>query len=67
MTDELLRPAEVAAQYGFTTQTLANWRWAGTGPAYIKTSPARSGRVHYRRSAIEGWLSAQTVPAGSAE
>lgn len=65
MKDELLSPKQVAAEYGFTTGTLANWRWAGSGPAFIKT-PGRSGRIKYRRSAIEAWLKAQTVQAGGA-
>lgn len=65
-TDELLSPKEVHADYGFSPQTLANWRWTGTGPDYIKTSPGRGGRIKYRRSTIEGWLSAQTVKTGGA-
>lgn len=60
--EEFLTPFQVAAQYpGITVQTLANWRWAGTGPDYIKTTPARSGRIKYRRSAIDAWLDANTV------
>ncbi|MGW4997473.1 helix-turn-helix transcriptional regulator [Streptomyces hydrogenans] len=65
MNEKLLPPAQVEARYGIAQQTLANWRWSGIGPAYIKTSPARSGRVLYRPSAIEAWLQAQTIPAGS--
>ncbi|MFH9293834.1 MULTISPECIES: AlpA family transcriptional regulator [unclassified Streptomyces] len=61
MADELLEPKRVHAEYGFTAQTLANWRWMGIGPDYIKTSPGRSGRIRYRRSVIEAWLNAQTV------
>ncbi|MFE9170876.1 helix-turn-helix transcriptional regulator [Streptomyces kebangsaanensis] len=64
MTDELLTPRQVHERYGFSPQTLANWRWCGHGPSYIKTSPGRSGRVKYRRSAIEAWLNAQTVKVG---
>ncbi|MEW2421268.1 helix-turn-helix domain-containing protein [Streptomyces nigra] len=64
MTDELLTPKQVKAQYGFSPQTLANWRWQGIGPAYIKTSSGRSGRIRYKRSVIEAWLSAQTVQTG---
>lgn len=64
MSDELLNPKQVKARYGFSPQTLANWRWMGTGPAYIKTSPGRSGRIRYKRSAIEAWLNAQTVQTG---
>lgn len=64
MSDELLTPPQVESEYRLPRQTLANWRWSGMGPAYIKTSPARSGRVVYRRSAIEAWLEAQTVQTG---
>ncbi|MBB0243887.1 helix-turn-helix domain-containing protein [Streptomyces alkaliphilus] len=64
MRNELLSPKQVQAEYGFSLQTLANWRWMGEGPAYIKTTPGRSGRVMYRRSAIEAWLDAQTVTTG---
>jgi predicted DNA-binding transcriptional regulator AlpA len=62
--DELLSPKEVHTDYGFSPQTLANWRWTNTGPDYIKTSPGRGGRIKYRRSAIEQWLQAQTVRTG---
>lgn len=58
---ELLTPRQVHELYGFSPQTLANWRWCGQGPSYIKTSPGRSGRVKYRKSVIEAWLNAQTV------
>ncbi|MFD4972273.1 helix-turn-helix transcriptional regulator [Streptomyces sp. NPDC058424] len=64
VADELLTPKQVHEQYGFSPQTLSNWRWSGIGPSYIKTSPGRSGRVKYRRSAIEAWLTAQTVTVG---
>jgi hypothetical protein len=64
MLDELLSPKQVYAEYGFSPQTTANWRWMGTGPDYIKTTPGRAGRIKYRRSAIEAWLDAQTVTTG---
>jgi hypothetical protein len=66
--DDLLSPREVHTDYGdgFTPQTLAKWRSAGIGPAYIKTSPGRTGRILYRRSAIEAWLDANTVTPESA-
>lgn len=62
--DELLSPKQAHAEYGFSPQTLANWRWTGTGPDYIKCSPGRGGRIKYRRSAIERWLQEQTVTTG---
>ncbi|MFJ6438678.1 helix-turn-helix transcriptional regulator [Streptomyces sp. NPDC091416] len=62
----LLSPKQVRAEYGFSEQTLATWRWMGTGPDYIKTSPGRSGRIKYKRSAIEKWLDERTVSGGAA-
>ncbi|GAA2387008.1 hypothetical protein GCM10010420_07420 [Streptomyces glaucosporus] len=64
--DELLTPKQVHADYGFSPQTLANWRWMGMGPDYIKTTPSKAGRIKYRRSSIERWLKAQTVNTGDA-
>lgn len=58
---ELLSPQQVAEIYGFSVQTLANWRWQGTGPAYIKAHRGPGGRVYYRRADIEAWLQAHTV------
>ncbi|MFC8234280.1 DNA-binding protein [Streptomyces sp. NPDC057284] len=65
--DELLTPAQVCARWGSVfpnTQALAERRWRGTGPDYVKTKPGRSGRVFYRESAVERWLDALTVPGG---
>jgi hypothetical protein len=64
MSEELLTPKQVHAEYGFSPQTLANWRWMDCGPDYIKQSPGRGGRIKYKRSAIEAWLDAQTVRTG---
>jgi hypothetical protein len=60
---ELLTPRQVQDEYGFKVSTLANWRWTGTGPDFIKTT-GRSGRIKYKRSAIEAWLDAQTIRVG---
>ncbi|MGW9460068.1 helix-turn-helix domain-containing protein [Streptomyces globisporus] len=61
-----MTPAQVAAEYGIAVQTLANWRWQGIGPAYVKKTAGRGGRIAYRRTAIEAWLDAQTVQTGGA-
>ncbi|MFD3698501.1 helix-turn-helix transcriptional regulator [Streptomyces sp. NPDC058646] len=66
MSDEFLSPGQVHAEYGFSKQTLANWRWSDRGPSYIKTSPGRGGRIRYRRSAVEAWLDERTVKGGQA-
>lgn len=62
MPDEFLSPKQVRDDYPFLTpQVLATYRWQGVGPDYIKTTPSKAGRIKYRRSAIERWLSDQTV------
>lgn len=66
MADQLLSPKEVAPMLRVTQQALASWRWMGTGPDYIKTSPGRSGRIRYKLSAIEKWLNEHTVSGGQA-
>lgn len=66
MADQLMTPRQVHAEYGIAPQTLANYRWQGIGPAYVKTNPSKYGRVKYRRSVVEAWLDAQTVQTGGA-
>lgn len=69
IADRLLTPKEVCAMYPSifpNPQSLAERRWRGTGPDYIKTAPGRAGRVFYRRSAVERWLDEQTVSGGAA-
>jgi hypothetical protein len=66
MSEEYLTPRQTADEYPFSVQTLAQWRWMGTGPDYIKTSPGKGGRIKYRRSAIEQWLDERTVSHGRA-
>lgn len=49
--DQLLTPGEVSAYLGVPLGTLANWRYLGRGPAYL-----RAGRhVRYRRSDVATW------------
>lgn len=65
--DDVLDPREACEQYPKlfrNPQALADMRWRGTGPAYIKTAEGRAGRVFYRRSSIERWLDEHTVMGG---
>lgn len=66
MAEEFMTPRQVEEIYGFRVQTLAQWRWMGLGPDYIKLSPGRGGRIKYKRSAVEAWLDECTVTHGSA-
>lgn len=66
MAEGLLTPRQVEAEYGLRVPTLAQWRWMGLGPDYIKQTPGKGGRIKYKRSAIEAWLDSCTVQTGSA-
>lgn len=51
-------PGELAEALGIQTQTLADWRNARTGPAFIRTSRGqRGGRIYYTSTAVTAWLS----------
>lgn len=56
MTSELMKPDELAARLGTTPGVLAQWRFLGRGPKFIKAGRA----VRYRASDVEAWLDAQT-------
>ncbi len=58
--DELLNSEQAAQILGIKPQSLAVWRLHGENLPFVKV-----GRlVRYRRSDIEKWLEAQTVPVG---
>ncbi|MBL8929141.1 MAG: helix-turn-helix domain-containing protein [Kineosporiaceae bacterium] len=60
---KLITPEALSDELGVPVKTLAQWRYLGTGPAYL-----RVGRfVRYRRSDVDGWLGAQVQkPKGAA-
>lgn len=63
-SDDLLDTAELAELLHLSTRTVIRWRQARIGPAWIKAG----GRLLYRRSDVDAWLSAQRVePARSTE
>lgn len=56
MTDNveaLLTPAQVGEWVGMTTAALAQQRYLGRGPEYLKLGPKA---VRYRTAAVEAWL-----------
>lgn len=61
MNSPILKPEELIALLkerlgvSFTIQTLANWRVAKRGPAYLKIGRA----VRYNISDVEAWIEAQ--------
>lgn len=56
-------PAEVADYLGSTTGGLAQMRYRGTGPKFVKLGPKK---VRYRDSDIKEWLE-ENVKADTAE
>lgn len=49
-------PSEVAAYLRVATRTLANWRWKGGGPDYVKCGPRL---VRYRGRDVLAWDAAR--------
>lgn len=48
-----LKPRQVEAVYGISTDTLATKRCRGGGPRYVK---APNGRIHYRENDVVDWI-----------
>ena len=59
MNARYLTPAQVADLMGCSVKTLSMWRYAGRGPRYVKTSPARSGRIRYAEAEVIAWMEAR--------
>lgn len=55
--DALFTPRHVAPYRHMTENALAQERFAGTGPRYIKLGK----RVYYRASDLKAWLDTHTV------
>lgn len=54
---DLMTPQEVARRLRVDTKTLANWRYLGRGPAYVKDG----GVVRYAPEALDDYLTSRTV------
>lgn len=49
--------AELADYLKVEPKTLANWRYQGKGPAYLKNG----GIVRYRHADVEAWIREHTI------
>jgi predicted DNA-binding transcriptional regulator AlpA len=54
---EIDTPESTADYIGRPKATLAQWRWLGRGPRFIKIG----GSVRYRKSDVDRWLDENTV------
>jgi predicted DNA-binding transcriptional regulator AlpA len=53
MTNPLLTPAEAGAQLGLTPAALAQLRYTGGGPCFVKLT---AKAVRYRQSDLDRWI-----------
>lgn len=58
---DIATKAEVAEALGTTERGLAQMRYRGVGPRYIKVGSGHRGRVMYRWSDIREFLDVNTV------
>lgn len=63
MNASYLTPAQVSERYSsqISVRTLANWRYLGTGPKFMKLG----GRVVYSQRELEAWETKATVQSTS--
>lgn len=59
---ELLNAGQLATRWGMSRESLAQWRYLGRGPAYVKVGK----RVLYRLSDVLAFEESQTVNPGAA-
>lgn len=59
LDDRLLSPADLAARWGISRNTLANQRSRGEGPRFVRFP---SGRIRYPWSAIAAYEAGLDVP-----
>ncbi|WP_026551178.1 helix-turn-helix domain-containing protein [Arthrobacter sp. H20] len=57
MEDKLLTPADLGQILDKTPASLAQWRYLGYGPRFVKLGRA----VRYRESDLIAWLNANTT------
>lgn len=56
MTSELMDSRELAVRLGKSPAALANWRYLGLGPKFVKVGRS----IRYRVADVENWLEAHT-------
>lgn len=56
-SSKLYAPPELAARLGVTVNNLAQMRFRGTGPRYVKVG---AKTIRYRESDVEEWLESRT-------
>lgn len=55
---KLLTPEEAAQFLGLSVTTLADWRYRGRGPEYLRLSQTARGRIRYPAESLAAWVEA---------
>ena len=61
VTPAVLTTEEAAVYLGLSRQTLANWRFHGRGPAYLRLGGAGRPRIVYLPEDLDAFLRANRV------
>jgi predicted site-specific integrase-resolvase len=56
MSGRWLTSDEVAEILLVKPATMAQWRWRGRGPAFVKLADGPAGKVRYERREVERWM-----------
>lgn len=56
MSRRWLTSDEVAELLRVRPATMAQWRWRGRGPAFVKLADGPAGKVRYDRREVEKWM-----------
>lgn len=56
---QLITPRQLSDYLGVPTGTLANWRYQGQGPPFVKVGR----QVRYRSDDLDLWLRSNSTPA----
>jgi predicted site-specific integrase-resolvase len=56
MSGRWLTSDEVAQLLRVRPATMAQWRWRGRGPAFVKLADGPAGKVRYERREVERWM-----------
>lgn len=61
-TPDLMTPLQAAGHLNLSTGTLANWRYEGRGPDYVRVSDRK---IMYRKIDLNEWLGKRSVKPGA--
>lgn len=64
MVPVLMDSEEAARLLRVSVRTLEGWRYAGTGPRFVKFGRGKGANVMYRVTDLNDWLAEHTVETG---